>query len=178
MLLVFMLILGIGPMAYAQKTLKIGHVNVDSIAQLMPEIDTMMSAIDAKKAVQNKTIRIEEENVKNLYLSYQNNKEGMPPQWIEDKEREIMTKQQAIENLKQVTFPSELQEIQEEYLQKMYDKITDAIKGLAQEMNYTYVLNSAEGLSGVLYASPAEDITGLIIKRMKLDPTVVRNPGN
>jgi outer membrane protein len=166
--IIIVLIFGVMMQASAQKTLKIGHVNMDSIAQLMPEVDSMKAAIETRKNIQQKTLRIEEENLNNLYISYSNNMEGMPQSWIDAKQDELIKKQQAIETLKKVDFPGELQDIQEVYLQKMYDKIMDAVKILAQELNYTYVFNSGEGLSGVLYAAPSEDITGLVIKKLNL----------
>lgn len=159
--------------AFAQKNLKIGHVNMDSIAQLMPEVDSMKIAIDAKKVIQSKTLRIEEESLNTLYMSYSANMDGMPKEWVEAKQEELMAKQQAIENLKRVDFPGQLQDIQEKYLQIMYDKIMESVKAIAQELSYTYVFNSGEGMSGVLYAAPSEDITNLVIKRLNLTPKVV-----
>lgn len=156
--------------SFAQKSLKIGHVNMDSVAQLMPEIDSMKAAIDARRAIQAKTLRIEEESFNNLYMAYTNNMEGMPAAWVEAKQEELVRKQQAIEELKRVDFPTELQEIQERYLQIMYDKIMETVKALSQELNYTYVFNSGEGMSGVLYAAPSEDITQMVIKRLGLAP--------
>ncbi len=156
--------------AGAQKGLKIGHVNMDSIAELMPEVDSMKAAIDARRLIHQKTLRIEEESFNNLYISYSENMEGMPAAWVEAKQEELMRKQQTIENLKKVDFPNELQDIQEQYLQLMYDKIMEAVKAISVELGYTYVFNSGEGLSGVLYAAPSEDITGLIIKKLNLTP--------
>ncbi len=162
--------------SYAQKNLKIGHVNVDSVAYLMPEVDSMKAAIEARRAIHNRTIKIEEEAFQNLYMSYSNNVDGMPAAWVEAKQEELVRKQQAIDNLKRVDFPNELQEIQENYLQIMYDKIMEAVKAIAQELNYTYVLNSGEGMSGVLFAAPSEDITSLIIKKLGLDPNKKPTP--
>lgn len=156
--------------ALAQKSLKIGHVDMDSVAQLMPEVDTMRAAIEARRTIHSRTLRIEEESFNNMYLSYTNNMEGMPASWIEAKQEELIQKQQAIENLKRVDFPNELQQIQERYLQVMYEKIMDAVTVIAQEQNYTYILNSGEGLSGVLYAAPSEDITSVVIKKLNLKP--------
>ena len=154
--------------ALAQKSLKIGHVDMDSIAQLMPEVDSMRTAIEARRAIHARTLRIEEESFNNMYISYTSNMEGMPASWIEAKQEELIRKQQTIENLKRIDFPNELQEIQERYLQIMYDRIMEAVKAIALEQNYTYILNSGEGLSGVLYAAPSEDITSVVIKKMNL----------
>lgn len=164
------LLMGITFQASGQKGLKIGHVNMDSIAQLMPEVDSMKAAIDARRVIHQKTLRIEEESFNNMYEVYSTNADGMPAAWVEAKQEELVRKQQAIDNLKKVDFPNELQEIQEQYLQMMYDKIMEAVKALAVELGYTYVFNSGEGLSGVLYASPSEDITGLVIKKLNLTP--------
>ncbi|MFO7723230.1 MAG: OmpH family outer membrane protein [Bacteroidales bacterium] len=159
---------------YAQKSLKIGHVNMDSVAQLLPEVDSMRTAIEAKRMIQSKTLRIEEESFNNLYTAYSNNMEGMPAAWVEAKQEELLKKQQMIETLQRVDFPAELQEIQEMYLQKMYDKIMEAVKSIAQDQGYTYIFNSGEGLSGVLYAAPSEDITPVVIKKLNLNPAAVK----
>lgn len=169
-LFTIVLLLGSVCATFAQKTLKIGHVNMDSVAMLMPEVDSMRTEIEARRAIHARTLRIEEENFNNLYLSYTSNMEGMPQAWIEAKQDELIQKQQAIENLKRIEFPNQLQEIQERYLQMMYDKIMDIVKIIAKEKNYTYILNSGEGLSGVLYAAPSEDLTGVVIERLNLDP--------
>lgn len=164
------LLIGITLQASGQKGLKIGHVNMDSIAQLMPEVDSMKAAIDARRLIHQKTLKIEEESFNNLYMVYSSNVDGMPAAWVEAKQEELVRKQQAIENLKKVDFPNELQDIQEQYLQIMYDKIMEAVKSLAVELGYTYVFNSGEGLSGVLYAAPSEDMTSLVIKKLNLTP--------
>jgi len=169
-IVIAVLLMGTVLQASGQKGLKIGHVNMDSIATLMPEVDSMKAAIDARRLIHQKTLRIEEESFNNLYLTFSENMEGMPTTWVEAKQEELVRKQQAIENLKKVDFPNELQEIQEQYLQIMYDKIMEAVKALAVELGYTYVFNSGEGLSGVLYASPSEDITGLVIMKLNLTP--------
>jgi Skp family chaperone for outer membrane proteins len=156
--------------AEAQKALKIGHVNMDSVAFLMPEVDSMMTAIDARRAVHQRTLRIEEESFQQMYETFSRNMEGMPASWIEAKQEELINKQQTIENLRRVDFPNELQEIQDQYLQLMYEKIMEVVNTIAKEMHYTYVLNSGEGMSGVLFASPSEDLTGEVIKRLELDP--------
>jgi outer membrane protein len=167
-LVIITFLLALTTQGYAQKSLKIGHVNMDSVAQLLPEVDSMRIAIEAKRTIQAKTLKIEEESFNNLYMAYSNNMEGMPAAWVEAKQEELIRKQQMIENLKRVDFPTELQEIQEIYLQKMYDKIMEAVKAIAQEQSYTYVFNSGEGLSGVLYAAPSEDITNIVIKKLNL----------
>lgn len=167
-LLFIAVVLAVSSPALAQKTLKIGHVDMDSIAQLMPEVDSMRSEIEARRTIQSKTLRIEEESFNSLYMAYLNNRDGMPAAWIETKEEELRRKQLAIENLQRVDFPAELQEIQEKYLQLMYDKIMEAVKAIALEQSYTYIFNSGEGLSGVLYASPAEDLTNTVIKKLNL----------
>lgn len=172
-LIITFVLLGISIQASAQKSLKIGHVNMDSIAQLLPEVDSMKMAIEAKKVIQNKTLRIEEESFNNLYMTFTDNRDGMPESWVQAKAEELQAKQQAIENLKRVDFPNELQDIQELYLQIMYDKIMEAVKALAQELSYTYIFNSGEGLSGVLYAAPSEDVTGLVIKKLGVTPKPV-----
>lgn len=168
--LAIVLLMSLSTSSFAQKTLKIGHINMDSVAQLMPEVDSMRVKIEKKKAVQARTMKIEEENFTILYESYMKNAEGMPEAWIQAKQEELYGKQQAIETLKRVDFPGQLQEIQEEYLQMMYDKIMETVKAIAQDMHYTYIFNSGEGLSGVLYAAPYEDITNMVIKKLDLDP--------
>lgn len=170
-LITTVLMMATATQSFAQKGgLKIGHVNMDSVAYLMPEVDSMKAAIDARRAIQNRTLRIEEEALGLLYEQYSKVAEGMPAAWVEAKQEELMRKQQAMENLKRVDFPNELQDIQEMYLQIMYDKIMEVVKTIAQENGYTYILNSGEGMSGVLYAAPSEDITGLVIKKLGLDP--------
>ena len=155
---------------FAQNTLKIGHVNMDSVAFLMPEVDSMMAAIDARRAIHQRTLRIEEEDFQRMYNTFTHNLEGMPASWVEQKQDELIRKQQAIENLRRIDFPQELQDIQDKYLQIMYDKIMGVVNSLAKELKYTYVLNSGEGMSGVLYAAPSEDLTGKVIERLGLDP--------
>jgi len=154
----------------AQNTLKIGHVNMDSVAFLMPEVDSMMTAIDARRAIHQRTLRIEEDEFQRMYEVFSRNMEGMPQAWVEQKQEELIRKQQAIENLRRNDFPQELQDIQDRYLQIMYDKIMEVVNTLARELKYTYVLNSGEGMSGVLYAAPSEDLTGQVIRRLNLDP--------
>ncbi len=141
-LLASMLLLFVGVNnSFAQK-LKLGHVQVDSIFQIMPE------RTQAEQELQQYSQQLESQlmtmnaELESKYNEYVENAETWPATLKQDKEEELNSLQQRIQNF-QVRAQSDLQTKEAELLQPIYEKIREAIRMVANEEGFTYIYDAS-----------------------------------
>lgn len=144
----------------AQKT---ANIDLDSLISLMPE------AIEAKKAsdehlkmLQNQVIAMENE-LQQKYNDYQTNAATYSDLVKKTKEQEISDLNKRVQDF-QMQAQQELQNKNTELAQPIYEKAKKAIKEVAVEKGYKYVLDTSQGF--VLYSEPADDIFNDVKKKL------------
>lgn len=143
-LLVSMILLFVGVgmnNSYAQK-LKLGHVQVDSIFQIMPERTQAEQELqEYSKQLENQLMTMNAE-LESKYNEYLENAETWPATLKQDKEEELNGLQQRIQNF-QMRAQQDLQTKESELLQPIYEKIRTAIKDVAEEEEFTYIYDAS-----------------------------------
>jgi outer membrane protein len=143
-LLVSMILLFVGVgmnNSYAQK-LKLGHVQVDSIFQIMPERTQAEQELQQySKQLENQLMTMNAE-LESKYNEYLESSETWPATLKQDKEEELNGLQQRIENY-QMRAQQDLQTKEAELLQPIYEKIRTAIKDVASEEGFTYIYDAS-----------------------------------
>jgi outer membrane protein len=161
---------------YAQ-TSKIGHVNSAELLSLMPEsktADTELQKYGQSLETQLKTMGAEYQS---KVQDYQSKESLMADAIKQTKEKEIVDLQQRIQEFQQ-TAQESIQKKKEELYSPILKKAEEAIKDIAKENNYTYVLDSSVGV--VLYSVESNDIGPLVKKKLNLPltaPTTTSAPG-
>jgi outer membrane protein len=152
---------------YAQKAVKLGHLDFAALYQIMPGMDS------AQKKYQDygKTLKLQLDAMQNEYDSkvndYQATSATMDDLIKKNKEKEILDLQERIQAF-QASAQESLQKKEQELTQPIIDKARQAVKDVAKENAFTYILNTAEALGVVLYFDSGDDIMPLVKKKLGL----------
>ena len=119
-------LMGVGTTAYAQKTIKLGHLNSTDLMQIMPGRDSAEAAMQREVETldsQLKTMQAELEKKYNDYMEKQNQYSDLIKQ---TKQKELQDMQTRIEQFQQDA-QRQLQTKQNELLQPIIDRAQIAI---------------------------------------------------
>ena len=159
-------------------TLKIGYTNIDVILGNMPESKQIETELKATQAQYAKLYDAKVKDFQEKLAEY----EKLPANTSEvikaDKEKVLQSLQQSIQDF-QKNSQEDLQKKQGQLLQPVLTKIQGGIDAVAKENSFTYVFNTAAGGDGMpflLYATPENDITELVFKKLGVTPPAKEAP--
>jgi outer membrane protein len=162
-LLVFVLFLA-GNSLLAQSTLKIGHVNVQELVQKHPDTDSIYVVIEqeAKDMEDVYSDMLKEQQLK--METFEAESAGYSDFKKKAKQDELLALSQKIQNFNQ-TAQQQIRQRNIKLLQPVYDEVNAAIKKVAGENKFTYVLDISAG--NIAYISPdSEDITARVLEEL------------
>lgn len=149
----------------AQKSQKIGHINFAELYELMPGQDSIRTAFTAYQEQLQQQFQAMQTEYETKLNEYQTNMATMSNIIKQTKEKEIVDLQRRIQEFQQ-TAQEDLQAKEVELTAPVIEKARNAVKEVAKENGYSFVLNSTEGL--VLYTEPADDLMPLVKKKLNL----------
>lgn len=145
---------------FAQKSLKIGHINGQEVIAMMPERTEAENQIKAFGEQLGKDIESLQVELNNKINDYQNNEKNYTDLIKKSKVEEIQNLQARIQEY-QKNAQQEFQKKEGELMKPIIEKAQNAIKEVAKANGYTYILDISAG--GVLYESEdASDIMPLV----------------
>ncbi|MEI6898516.1 MAG: OmpH family outer membrane protein [Bacteroidota bacterium] len=146
-----------------QNALKIGTIDFNTLISQMPGIDSVK--IKLQKYQQSLTDQMDAMSAEfeSKYTDYQSKAAGMSDLIKQTKEKELSDLQGRIDAFK-TKAQQDLQGKQQELLQPVITKAKAAVKEVAKENKYTFILNAIEDV--LLYTEPADDITPLVKKKL------------
>lgn len=156
----------------SQTKLKIGHIDFAKLYSIMPGLDTAKARYEEyNKSVQEQYATMQTE-LESKFMDYQANQANLSEIIRQTKESEIndlKTRMDAFET-KAV---QDLQTKELELTSPIIERAREAVKEVAKENGYTYVLNSTEGL--VLYSEPSDDILPVVMKKLGISEDALKN---
>lgn len=142
---------------------KIAHVSLDSLISIMPESKTAQQAVqDYAKQLEQMVTTMQQE-LQTKYDAFQKESANMAPIVKESKEKELNDLNQRIQDFQQQA-QQDYQKKSAEFSKPVYEKAKKAIDAVAKDNGYKYVLDTSTGI--VIYNEPADDIIGLVIKKL------------
>ena len=156
------LMTGLSMQASAQ-TQKIGFIDFNALIQAMPGIDSVKINLQNYQQTLSDQMDQMRTEFENKYLDYQSQAATMSDLIKQTKEKELTDLQARIDAFQQKA-QVDLQAKQEELLKPVIDKARGAIKEVAKENKYTYVLNSIEDV--ILFTEPTDDLMPLVKKKL------------
>lgn len=159
--------LGLGSQV-AQAQSKVGHVNLGEIILLMPETKTAdgeLQKFGESLESQMKTMGAEYQAKLN---DYQSKKESMAEAIRTTKEKEIIDLQQRIQEF-QSTAQEGVQRKKEELYAPILKRADEAVKAVAKEQGYNYIIDSSLGV--LLVVSEDSDLGQAVRKRLGIPAT-------
>jgi outer membrane protein len=149
--------------AFAQKSVKIGHINSNELLAAMPERDGVQKEIEDYAAQLTTTMDAMRKEYETKVADFQSKQDVMTDIIRDNKVKEITDLEKRITEF-QKTAQADLQKKEEKLLQPIIDKAKQAIDDVAKENNYTYILDSSLGV--VLYSVDSDDILPLVKKKL------------
>ena len=149
--------------AQAQNPAKIGHVEFNTLLQAMPGIDSVKIKLQGYQKTLTDQLDAMKSEFENKYMDYQSQSATMSDLIKQTKEKELQDLQARIDAFQQKA-QTDMQTKQQELVQPFIDKAKAAVKEVAKENKYTYILNSIEDV--VLYCEPTDDIMPLVKKKL------------
>jgi len=147
----------------AQNALKIGYIDFNTLIAAMPGVDSVKIKLQKYQQTLTDQLDAMRAEFENKYLDYQSQSASMSDLIKQTKEKELQDLQSRIDGF-QTKAQQDLQAKQAELLQPIVDKAKAAIKEVAKENKYNYILNSIEDV--VLYKEPGDDVMDLVKKKL------------
>ncbi|WP_375563243.1 OmpH family outer membrane protein [Bernardetia sp. OM2101] len=149
------------------QNLKIGYVQVDSVASMMSEYKVATSELEGfQKQIQKRLqgeyqkIQARQEELKKTVTNEQQQAQA---------QQELEGLFANFENM-QKTEEERFNKKQNDLLFPIYAKIREAIKEVGKENNYVLILNELDGTNSsyILYSAEGTDVTDLVVKKLGL----------
>ena len=162
-IVVFAFFITISSSTQAQNPIKIGYVDFNTLVSAMPGVDSVKIKLQKYQQSLSDQMDAMGAEFENKYLDYQSKSSGLSDLIKQTKEKELSDLQGRIDAFKSKA-QQDFQAKQQELLQPIISKAKDAVKEVAKENKYTYVINSIEDI--MLYAEPTDDIMPLVKKKL------------
>ncbi|WP_242929479.1 OmpH family outer membrane protein [Pontibacter vulgaris] len=152
----------------SDKPIKIGYTNVEYILLQMPESKQIESQLKDHSTQLENQLKNKYSDYEAKMQAYEKGAATMDKVVREDKEKELMNLNNSIQEFQRSAQVS-LQQKEKSLVDPVITKIDKAIKEVAKENGYTYVISNQ-----ALLAGPEDgDISPLVLKKLGVDPTKV-----
>ncbi|WP_439880494.1 OmpH family outer membrane protein [Pontibacter sp. MBLB2868] len=149
--------------------LKIGYTNVEYILLQLPESKQIESDLKTHSTQLENQLKNKYSEYETKMKAYEQGAATMDKVVREDKERELMNLNNSIQEF-QRNAQASLQQKEKSLVDPVITKIDKAIKEVAKENGYTYVISNQ-----ALLAGPEDgDISPLVLKKLGVDPSKVQ----
>ncbi|PLX13138.1 MAG: hypothetical protein C0598_04405 [Marinilabiliales bacterium] len=161
-ILLLSLLVLISGYSYSQ-TVKIGHIDSNEILGIMPETDSLQTALKSYADYLDQQLNTMAQEYQTKMADYQNNAATMSDLIRQTKEKEITDLQGRIQAF-QASADQDLTSKQAELFNPLIEKVKNAITEVAKENNYSYILDVGTG--AVLFYENGDDVLPLVKKKL------------
>jgi len=144
------------------------YVDTDYILDKIPEYKKAQEELDAIAQQWKEEISRKYAEIDRLYKEFQAEQYLMDSETRKKKEDEIVAKEKEAKDFqkKKFGYQGELFQKRQELVKPIQDRVYEAIKSLAEERNYDFVLDKASSGASILYANPKYDKSDEILKKL------------
>ena len=160
---VMIMITGLSLRASAQNAVKVGYIDFNTLLASMPGIDSVKIKLQNYQKTLTDQMDAMKAEFENKYMDYQSQAASMSDLIKQTKEKELTDLQGRIDAFQQKA-SQDLTNKQQELVAPFIEKAKVAIKEVAKENKYTYVLNSIEDV--IIYKEESDDIMNLVKKKL------------
>jgi len=158
-------IIGCSFNSQAQTPVKIGYIDFNALLAAMPGIDSVKIKLQSYQKMLTDQMDAMKAEFESKYQDYQSQAASMSDLIKQTKEKELSDLQGRIDAFQQKA-SQDLQNKQQELVAPFIDKAKTAVKEVAKENKYTYVLNAIEDV--VIYKDEADDVMTLVKKKLSI----------
>lgn len=151
------------PMLVSAQSLKIGVVDTESIFTTHPDFKTAQTKVaNTSKKYEDEFAKLREQYQAKVEEIQKLDKASEPQSIMERKAKEIQDLETRIQQFQQEAQQA-IQREQEAQLQPLQQKVIEAIEAVGKENNFSIIQEKG---ALMYYASPVEDITPLVKKKL------------
>jgi len=164
-IVMFLTILTMGS-AFAQAQ-KFAYVNSETILEKMPEYIAAKKQIEQITTQYQSTIEAEAKKLDQMYQTYMAEKSRLNDSQRQQREKEIIDKEDAVKELQRSYFGQEgtVTKRTETLIQPIKDKVQRAIDTLAIEGGYAVIFDIAAA-PGFIYTNSAYDLSSRVLEKL------------
>ena len=124
---------------------KVGYINTEKILAVIPEYS----------------------KIESLYQSYQQQKATLSAQARQQRENDIISREQTVKELQKSYFGQDgiMQKKSQELMDPIRERVDAAVKKIAENGNFMIIFDLSL-MQGVAYARPGDDLSSLVIKAL------------
>ncbi|MDR2584673.1 MAG: OmpH family outer membrane protein [Prevotellaceae bacterium] len=162
---ILLTIIAIG--AVSAQAQKFAYVDSEYILEKMPEYVTAQKQIDQISTQYQSTIEAEVKKVDQLFQTYQSQKGRLTDIQRQQREEEIINKEQAVKDLQKSYFGQDgtVTKRTETLIKPIKDKVQRAIDALAKEGGYAVIFDVAAA-PGFIYTNPTYDLSNRVLEKL------------
>jgi len=155
---------------YAAQAQKFAYVDTEYILEKMSEYTAAQRQIEQMSSQYQATIEAEIQKVDQLFRTYQTERGRLNEAQRQQREQEIISKEQAVKELQRSYFGQEgtVTRRTEALIQPIKDRVQRAIDALALEGGYAVIFDIAAA-PGFIYTNPAFDLSGKILEKLGIN---------
>ena len=155
----------VGISSIAQRSQRIGYIDMEYILENLPEYNEAQSQINSKALNWQKKIEKQQKEIDDLKTELNIERALMTNELILDKEEDIQIKTLEIKKLQDSYFGvnGDLFLLRQQLVQPIQDLVYNAIQDIAVKRKYDFVLDKSTDLV-MLYTNKQYDISELVIK--------------
>ncbi len=152
---------------FSQTSQKIAHADWELIFSELPEYKTIESELKSFETQLQNQLAMRSRELEEKFEAYRNLPPGTAEPIRRDKETELASLRDNLQNFRQDAQAS-LQRKQEELVTPLFEKVAQAIENVAREEGYAYVVNphAMNGGRLLLFADDRFDISALVLKKL------------
>ncbi len=164
--IVFTLLLLVG-VAFSSTAQKYAFVDTKYILENIPEYKTAQKQLDDQAEQWQKEIEAKYQEIEKKYKAFQQEQILLPEETKRQRQEEIIELERKAKSLQKKYFgvEGELFKKREELIEPIQDKIYKAIKAMAKDKDYDFVLDKGKN-SNILFANPKYDKSDVILKKL------------
>ncbi len=151
--------------AFAQKNVKLGHINSTELMQIMPGRDSAQIKLQAEVSTLEAQLKTMQDELEKKYNEFQEKQSQYSELIRSTKQKELQDMNNRIQLFGEDA-QKQLQAREQELLQPIIDRAKKAIEDVAKENGYSYIFDSGVGV--LLYQQDSDDIMPLVKKKLNL----------
>lgn len=143
---------------------KVGYIESQTILSQIPEYKTAQSKLELLSNQYQNEIQTKYKSIETLYNTYQESKSGMSATVRAQKEAQIISMEKDVKALEKKYFGQDgyMQKKSEELLNPIKDRIAEAIEKVAQQGNYSLILDIS-AMQGIAYAKQGDNLSSSVL---------------
>jgi outer membrane protein len=153
--------------AFAADEIKIGFIYSEQIMLEYQEAIDAMKKLEAEAVELQNIYKEKQADYQKLIEDYEKRKLVSSDAWKNNKQKEIISKEQELQSYQMEHFGQDgsIYQKEEEYLGPVLDKINETLKVIGEEDGYAFVFDASKGT--IVYADEAYNLTEKVLEELK-----------